>query len=195
MDRMKMRSPKATSLVPPILGRDPNPPPLISSTLDPLAKNPTHPRPSSSKKTEHKNHGNNGNVDRSASGPRTLTTDSLEKKSLKGDATLCDDDDKTVMKNTLTKSPVPRIRSAKMDSVSKLDSSSPVMNQKEKHQHHHRHHHRKPNPILHPDVAHAQCEEVSRFRFSEEARPMFSPIPRNLSSDGEDSPRPTSSRG
>ena len=52
-----------------------------------------------------------------------------------------------------------------------------------------------PHPILHPDVAHAQMEESSVIRFSEDSRPMFSPIPRNSSSDaeGDDSPRGVSS--
>ena len=54
----------------------------------------------------------------------------------------------------------------------------------------------KPHPILHPDVADAQIEENSVIRFSEDSRPMFSPIPRNSSSDaeGEDSPRAVTSK-
>ncbi|KAL8576935.1 hypothetical protein ACOMHN_065662 [Nucella lapillus] len=46
-----------------------------------------------------------------------------------------------------------------------------------------------PNPIVHPDVAQAQTEESVSFRCNEDSRPMFSPIPVNFSSDGEDSPR------
>ncbi|XP_076452314.1 uncharacterized protein LOC143287955 [Babylonia areolata] len=47
-----------------------------------------------------------------------------------------------------------------------------------------------PHPLVHPDVAQAQTGEgKGTFRYSEDSRPMFSPIPGNLSSDGEDSPR------
>ena len=53
-----------------------------------------------------------------------------------------------------------------------------------------------PHPVLHPDVALAQMEENTVIRFCEDSRPMFSPVPRNSSSDaeGEDSPRAVSSK-